>query len=94
VQVANVDGSYIPQNGTATTRVVIKDHTGKLTAAGCNILQSCSCAEEAEAMALADGAAVEGNGPRAPLYLNLIVPMCEKCKPGNAKLIPLKEYLC
>jgi hypothetical protein len=55
---AHVDGSYIPKSGTATTGVVIRNHTGKNIIAAGNILQSHSSDVEAEAVALFHGAGV------------------------------------
>jgi hypothetical protein len=46
----NVDGSFVPQNGTGTTGVVIRDHLGRVIVAAGTLMPCCTSTEEAAAL--------------------------------------------
>lgn len=61
----NVDASFIAEAGTGATRVIIRNHNGTILLAGGNTIASCSTAEEAEALAIVDGAKMSALWPDA-----------------------------
>jgi ribonuclease HI len=63
----NVDGSFVAETGTTAVGAIIRDHQGETVAVAGKILTNCQNAEEAEAMALMEGARLAANWTRKPM---------------------------
>jgi ribonuclease HI len=63
----NVDGSFVPSTGSASVGAVIRDHCGYAIAGARRVLEKCTSAEEAEALALLEGARLAAGWTRAPI---------------------------
>uniref|UniRef100_A0ACD5ZIV2 Uncharacterized protein n=1 Tax=Avena sativa TaxID=4498 RepID=A0ACD5ZIV2_AVESA len=63
----NVDGSYVAANNNGATCMVIRNDKGKTIVAAGSVLNNCSSAEEAEALALLHGARLAKDWAKQPI---------------------------